>query len=76
VSYINFLIAKKCKPEWVPVLTWIFNVVILFEADHTGGFSGLFDYLGVGFLVKFSLYFLFIFSLKTEENFLGELISS
>ena len=51
MSLVNFLIAKKCKKEFVPIVTWIFNIVVLFEADFTRGFSGLFDYLGVGFLV-------------------------
>jgi hypothetical protein len=52
---VNFLIAKKCKAKWVPYLTWIFNIIVLFEADHTNGFKGLFEFLGVGFLVIFFL---------------------
>ena len=36
-----------------PLLTWIFNLSILFLADYYRGFKGGFSSLGLGFLVSF-----------------------
>lgn len=39
ILYINFLIATKLRKDYVPAVTWIFNVAILFANELAEGYS-------------------------------------
>ena len=52
LSAINYKIAKHFGgSRWNPILTWIFNLSMLFYADYSRGFKGFFSSLGLSFLV-------------------------